>query len=56
MSNSLEFVICRGYPGHKCECEYAKWAHPYCRKCWKSYYKRTNYIEKREEVEKYCTH
>jgi hypothetical protein len=55
MSEALEFVICRGYPGHKCGTEHAKWKHPYCRKCWKAYYKKHNYIETREEIEKYCT-
>lgn len=55
MSNVLEFVICRGYKEHKCGVEYVKWAHPYCRKCWKTYYKKTSYIETRAELEKYCT-
>ena len=51
----LEFIICRGYPNHKCGAEYAKWKHTYCHHCWNMYYKKINYIETREEIEKYCT-
>lgn len=54
MSEKLEFVICRGFPGHKCVSEFAKWAHPYCRFCWNRYYKKINYIPTREENDKYC--
>ena len=50
MSDALEFVICR-----KCNHEYAKWAHAFCRFCWKKFFKKTGYIETKEEVEKYCT-
>jgi hypothetical protein len=49
LTGAIIFVICR-----KCNKEYAAWRYPYCRYCWKKFFKHTNYIPTKEEVEKYC--
>lgn len=49
MNNKLEFAYCR-----KCHCEFVKWSQPYCRRCWKTYYKNTQYIPTRDEINEFC--
>jgi hypothetical protein len=49
MNSKVEFVMCR-----KCHKEFARWSQPYCRYCWKKFFKNTQYIPTREEINEYC--
>jgi predicted amidophosphoribosyltransferase len=43
--SELSFVVCR-----RCNKSYTRWNQPFCRACWKKYYKKRYYIPTEEEL------